>query len=103
VVPLASPGPHGEARVPNICVEELDDPALDDPALDVPELDDPPLEVPLDCAVVGLDDDVGRLELHAEASVTAATRPTNPTNERLLCFTDPPPVSARSRNFASPR
>jgi hypothetical protein len=61
--------------VPNICVEDVDDPAL---------------EVPLDGAVVAVEDDEGRLLLHAEATVTAATSPTNTTNERLLCFTDSP-------------
>jgi hypothetical protein len=73
VAPLALPGPHGDASVPNVCAE----------ALEVPELPD-------GAAVVGVDDEEPRLLLQAEASIMVATTATNPMNMRLLCFTDPP-------------
>jgi hypothetical protein len=68
---LALPVPHGEARVPNICVEELDVP-------------------PCGAAVVFDDDDVPRLLLQAEATTATTTTTADPMKVRLLCLTDPP-------------
>jgi hypothetical protein len=72
VLPVALPGPHGEARVPNVCVEELEE------LLElVPDVDD---DVLFD------DDDVGRLLLHAVARSTADTTSASAPNFAVLLF-----------------
>jgi hypothetical protein len=68
---LALPGPHGEASVPKVWVEEPDVP-------------------PAGAAVEFEDDDVFRLLLQAEAIKATVNRAADAMNVGLLCFTDPP-------------
>ena len=68
------PNVPGEARVPNVWVEELDVP-----------------DVPPAGAAVGLEeDDVCRLLLQAEAIKATVNSAADAINVGLLCFTDPP-------------
>jgi hypothetical protein len=67
---LALPVPHGEARVPNVSVEEL------------------PV-APGVAVVVFVDDDVPRLLLQADANTAIPATTTNPMNVRLRCVTTP--------------
>jgi hypothetical protein len=71
VEPLALPGPHGEAKVPKVWVEEPDVP-------------------PAGAAVALEDDEVCRLLLQAEAIRTTVNRAADAMKVGLLCFTDSP-------------
>jgi hypothetical protein len=81
VLPLALPGPHGEARVPNVCVEELPVP-------------------PGEAVVVFDDEDDGRLLLQAEANTARPATTTNPMNVRLRCATAPLLIGASGLDAA---